>query len=213
MSLVLLQFNNNLLQLYLTHMFQLSLINDEYFVIYLLAKCGKVLAGWTTDSAGNMLGGHAPDFGNILHKPNEFKLFCKSLFREDRFLSEQVKQFLACAVLRFYKDFLVIIEECPDEKFINPVSHPLVAAIKAATIDAGCNNEDMNIWTCQLNEGFINDNLESLSLAQLQKLNPDGSARNILVDQRSIINVVQDVTNATNLVVNKLVDMEKKWHC
>ena len=89
------------------------------------------------------------------------------------------------------------------------MSHPLVAAIKAATIDAACNNEDINIWTSQLNEGFINDNLESLSLAQLQKLNPDGSAKNILVDQRSIINVVQDVTNATNLVVNKLVDMEK----
>ena len=82
--------------------------NWQTWYIYWTALCGKVLAGWGTYNAGKYLGGFPPNFDKIIHKREEFKNFCKSLFKEEVHLSQKVMQFLTCNILRFYDDFLIL---------------------------------------------------------------------------------------------------------
>ena len=61
-----------------------------------------------------------------------------------------------------------------------------------------CDVKDLEEWCKEINAGFSKDNFESLTLEYMEKINPGGSHKRTLIDQRSVIDVVQDFANAAD---------------
>ena len=63
------------------------------------AKCGKVLAGWLPNSAGEYLGGYPPNVEMIRHKKSDFIKFAEKLFFGDENTAKDVQVFLVCSLV------------------------------------------------------------------------------------------------------------------
>ena len=78
--------------------------------------------------------------------------------------------------------------------------------ISRALSDVACNEEDLIIWHDELQDGFKKENFDHLSIKCLQRLEPNGSLRDILVDTRSIFQVIKDIGIGVTNVAHRLID-------
>ena len=166
-------------------------------VIY-LAKCGKVLAGWTPNSQGNYNGGYAPNPEHIVHKKDDFNAFCQGLLREEIYLKKEVKLFLGCVITRFFKPFKQHLSNCPDNKYLILGTHPLMMEIFGSLDSINCSEDDLDIWCDEINSGFVRDNFQYLSLKYMDEIDPSGDHKKTLIDQRSVVDVVKDLALAAD---------------
>lgn len=176
-----------------------------------IAQCGKVLAGWSANSTGNIVGGFAPNPEHMLHKKDEFKMFCKSLFYDEKFIHNDTKIFLGCAITRFYKPFREFLKECPDKKYETIGNHPLIMEINMSLNRINCCEDDLHIWCQEINSGFVRDNFNSLSIKYMDKIDPSGDHKRTLIDQRSVVDVVQDLALSVDMSAKETRHLD--WDC
>ena len=128
------------------------------------AKCGKVLAGWLANSAGEYLGGYPPTVDMIHHKKTDFIKFAEKLFIGDEHTNNHVKVFLVCSLVFYYEDMVQVIKQCPNKKYDNIKKHAMICFIDGALRDVNCTEHDLKQWRIEIQKDFKEQNFSQLKI-------------------------------------------------
>ena len=99
-----------------------------------------------------------------------------------------------------------VILECPNRKYDIVKNHPIISCIDGALCDVNCIEHDLIQWRVELQKGFKEKNFAHLSIKHIQKLEPDGTLRDIVVDVRSFFQVMKDIGLGVTNIANRIVD-------
>ena len=124
-------------------------------------QAGKALSGWNPDLK---TGGHPPDVMSISTQPELLEGFTEALFSGD--IRDQwppdMRNLLTASLLRFYPEFILLIEQHPDSKYQDNSRHALVHSVNRAMRVANVENEVFDKWCKEVRSGFENHNISAL---------------------------------------------------
>ena len=164
------------------------------------------MAGWLANSCGEYLGGYPPTKEMIITKKEEFESFCDQLFFGDQYTPKKVQVFLVCSLVFYYDDMKKVIMECPNKKYENLRSHAMINEIFKALENINCVEDDLLKWSEELKDGYKKENFDHLPLKTLQRMEPNGSLTDILIDARSIFQVIKDIGVSVTNIAKRLID-------
>ena len=96
-----------------------------------MRKSGKVLAGWTSGNDDSSHTSGCPPTLDSISKSDKAKvsLFVKTLLGDHKHIKAGVKELLVANMMRFWNDFLAIIEEDPEGRYHAVRDHCFVGKV------------------------------------------------------------------------------------
>ena len=143
---------------------------------------------------------------NDHNKKKDFEAFCDQLFLGDEYTPKKVQVFLVCSIVFYYDDMKKVIMECPNKKYENLRSHAMINEIFKALENINCVEDDLVKWSEELKDGYKKENFDHLPLKTLQRMEPNGSLTDILIDARSIFQVIKDIGVSVTNIAKRLID-------
>ena len=169
----------------------------------LINQAGKTLSGWTSEIGG---GGVPPKLSSIRSSPELVNDFVLALFGDDieQRWPASIRNILTATLLRYYEDFLLVIEQHPKELYEDNSRHPMVHSINKALRLAKVDQETLSLWCKEVHEGFCTNNYMALPI---ECLSPD-AARITKIDPRSLYDRFNQLCNSYNGLFAQKMNLE-----
>ncbi len=155
-------------------------------------KAGKALAGWRPDALAL-----PPKLARIRSHPELVDDFVTALFSQDIEMHwpRKIRYTLTASILRFYPDFLAIIEQNPRHSCETPHSqHPFVHAVQKAARLAKVSDDTFNNWVAEIRYSFASANFLEVPINSL----PPDLAQFRQVDSRSLFERYNNLVSCYN---------------
>ena len=173
-------------------------------------RCGMVLAGWTnTNSEGNMRGGFPPLLEDVSTQHNKIPSFVKHLFEHETGYSWEIKQILTATILRFYKDFIKVLESHPNINLNISKHHPFIIHINEACVAAKVPEDVFLNWCEEVEVGFHRRNVLALDIKTLQEKLGNEYSKNVFMDSRTFLDVLTDQGKEITELRSEIHQMKK----
>ena len=134
---------------------------------------GRVLGGWNQDKKH---GGIAPTYGDIKTEKKLAETFMTYLFGQNKELSKHVIHLVFGSFLRFYDQFLELLQYEPNNKFegddVN--QHIFVRKVNDALRDCQVEDEVFFKWKEEIRKAFVSKNYFALPLSEVPSALCDG---------------------------------------
>jgi hypothetical protein len=141
-------------------------------------QAGKALSGWTSRRDNEIIGGLPPVLTSIQSSPELVNDFVLALFSED--IEERwpvsIRDILTATLLRYYEEFIHIIEQHPAELYEDDSHHALVHTVNRAWRLGKVSCDTFNHWCKEIRHGFGINNF--MALAINRSFAPRRSSRN-----------------------------------
>ena len=167
--------------------------------------CAHTLSGWTSEVEEKFIGGFSPRFEAIKTDRDKAKNMMALLFlRQEKFIGGREIKLLFSSLLRFYADFLKILESDTQAKFSDLTSHPLVFRVESARNDLNISNELFKTWQNEIRKDFVQRNYMALPIGEVDS--------ETLIDGRSVVGFLKQIdksaraTYTENMLLKEKVD-------
>ena len=167
----------------------------------------KALAGWTARQCNETRGGIPPNLGSITTSPSLVTPFVNALFGGDieTRWPMNIRRMLTASLLRYYKEFLTILEWYPEDAHTTKSDHPFVNAVEEAMNVTGVSDELFNSWCKEVNEGFQIANYQFIPRQFL-------TIQTTQVDPRSLYEHLQNQIAIQNSHLAQKMKMQEEIH-
>lgn len=169
-------------------------------------QAGKALSCWTVKGLnGEIVGGLPPTLVSVKTHREPLDDFVHVLFVDDigNRWPASIRVLLTASLLKWYDDFVAVIQEHPKGVYEDFSRHPLVHAVERACVSAKVDGETFKSWCREVRDGFSINNYAALPYDMLPK------AHNILVDPRSMIDFFNTLTSSFNGLFNQKMVLEE----
>lgn len=159
-------------------------------------RAAKVCSDWTLQDPflNTVGGGRPPKVEDVTTASDKLELFVEELFRAHQNIGLEPKRLLAATLLRYYDDFIEVLEADPRGKFTkeDKSDHPLVARVHSALLHADANLSIFGEWKKEVKAGFVAANFNHLSIKAIEGV----GGQSVLVDPRSLAQLVGQIGTA-----------------
>jgi len=116
-----------------------------------------------------------------------------------------IRRMLTASLLRYYKEFLTILEWHPEDTYTTKSDHPFVNAVEEAMNITGVSDELFNSWCKEVNEGFQIANYQFIPRQFL-------TIQTTQVDPRSLYEHLQNQIAIQNSHLAQKMKMQEEIH-
>jgi len=173
----------------------------------LINQAGKALSGWTSRGDNEISGGLPPVLSSIRSSPELTNDFILALFSED--IEERwptnLRNILAATLLRYYEEFISIIEQHPSGLYEDNSRHPLVHVVTKALHLAKVDNDTFNLWCKEIRDDFGIKNFMALPIELL----PRDLAKDTKIDPRSLFDRYNSLCGSYNGLFAQKMNLEE----
>lgn len=130
-----------------------------------MRKAGKVLAGWSNgNDDARFTCGCPPTCSDIVTEKEKVQSFIESLMGHNNHVPKAVKEILVANMLRFWDDFIEILDKEPNGKYKDVMEHPFVNRVHKALLRSGVSNDGFKAWCSEVTSGFYVNNAFSSTM-------------------------------------------------
>jgi hypothetical protein len=179
--------------------------------VNLMKSAGKSLAGWSFKYCGTIIGGYPPVLEDIVTEVEKVEAFFNLLFGKFVNVDVTVRRLLLASLLRFYNEVVEHISGEPNGKYLSLNNHPFIHRVQSARIDASVSQETFQMWITEVRMGFYKKNFISLSIKDWKDMPGAAPDTGLLVDSRSLIQVVNEMAHALTGVQRAFNETHENW--
>ena len=164
-----------------------------------------MLSNWTSSVEMDIVGGEPPNIHDVRGEENlrQARVLCSIIFRDDydSRWSPALREMLFASLLRFYPNFVSLLEQHPESKCKNLKSHPFTRRIFECLDMIKVDVSVFEDWCVDVRKGFLRRNCIAPPINVLADGGYDGLSET-QVDARSFLYQVNTLTHAHMAVSN-----------
>ena len=126
-----------------------------------MTKSGKVLSGWKVgESVLDFASAVPPTFATSELTKVQIDVFVSSLIGDNDYVHPELKLLLVANAMRWYKEFIELLEKEPSQRYVQDVNqkHPFAIAVERARIAAGLDKAAFDKMQTDIEMGFYRAN-------------------------------------------------------